>query len=190
MKIQTILLIYSFLIAKSFINELKTNHNIRMLEVEPTSLINGTESLNLIGFGGYNKTKIPNKDTYKFQLKVFFQKIFGYDYKEFLLLKLKLKRGYLRGLDGDGDYINVAAKLNKESLSWDIIQYDIDADGDGKGYEDFDKIDVDTKMKFQNDEPKIEDYNFENCDDVKIMTEIENINEQNLDKDSLYFLMF
>ena len=187
MKIQTILLIYSFLIAKSFINELKTNHNIRMLEVEPTSLINGTESLNLIGFGGYNKTKIPNKDTYKFQLKVFFQKIFGYDYKEFLLLKLKLKRGYLRGLDGDGDYINVAAKLNKESLSWDIIQYDIDADGDGKGYEDFDKIDVDTKMKFQNHEPKIEDYNFENCDDVKIMTEIENINEQNLDKDSFIF---
>ena len=187
MKIHIILIIYSFLIAKSFINELKTNHNIRMLEVEPTSLINGTESLNLIGFGGYNKTKIPNKDTYKFQLKVFFQKIFGYDYKEFLLLKLKLKRGYLRGLDGDGDYINVAAKLNKESLSWDIIQYDIDDDGDGKGYEDFDKIDVDTKMKFQNHEPKIEDYNFENCDDVKIMTEIENINEQNLDKDSFIF---
>ena len=187
MKIQTILLIYSFLIAKSFTNELKTNHNIRMLEVAPTSLINETESLNLIGFGGYNKTKIPNKDTYKFQLKVFFQKIFGYDYKEFLLLKLKLKRGYLRGLDGDGDYINVAAKLNKESLSWDIIQYDIDDDGDGKGYEDFDKIDVDTKMKFQNHEPKIEDYNFENCDDVKIMTEIENINEQNLDKDSFIF---
>ena len=158
-----------------------------MLEVAPTSLINETESLNLIGFGGYNKTKIPNKDTYKFQLKVFFQKIFGYDYKEFLLLKLKLKRGYLRGLDGDGDYINVAAKLNKESLSWDIIQYDIDDDGDGKGYEDFDKIDVDTKMKFQNHEPKIEDYNFENCDDVKIMTEIENINEQNLDKDSFIF---
>ena len=189
MKTQILLIIYFFLIAKSFANELKTNHKIRMLQESTDSpVINGTGIPILLGFGGFNKTKLQNEDTYSFQLKVFFQKIHDYVYKKYLFLKLKLKRGYLRSLDRDGDGdINVAAKLDDDSLKRDIIVYEIDDNNNGTGHKDFDSIDVDTKMKFQNDEPKIEDYNFENCDDVKIMTEIENINEQNLDKDSFIF---
>lgn len=189
MKIQTILIIYFFLIAKSFANELKTNHKIRMLQERTDSPdINGTGIPILLGFGGFNKTKLKNEDTYSFQLKVFFQKIHDYVYKKYLFLKLKLKRGYLRSLDRDGDGdINVAAKLDDDSLNRDIIVYEIDDNNNGNGHKDFDSIDVDTKMKFQDNNSSIKEFNFEDCDDVEIMTEIENINDQKYDIDSFIF---
>ena len=139
----------------------------------------------LIGFGDYNKTRIQDKDTYRFRLTAFFQKMKDdYErskeelkkrYKQYLFLRLRLKRGYLRSLDGDKDYINVAAELKDDSLNRDIIEYEINTDNNGKGYEDFDNIDVDTKMKFQDNNELIEDFNFEDCDRCSFMTEIENI---------------
>lgn len=189
MKIHIILIIYFFLIAKSFANELKTNHKIRMLQ-DHTDFpkTNGTGIPILLGFGGFNKAKLQNEDTYSFQLKVFFQKIHDYVYKKYLFLKLKLKRGYLRSLDRDGDGdINVAAKLDDDSLNRDIIVYEIDDNNNGIGHKDFDSIDVDTKMKFQDNNSSIKEFNFEDCDDVEIMTEIENINDQKYDIDSFIF---
>ena len=190
MKTQILLIIYFFLIAKSFANELKTNHKIRMLQ-DPTDQGNSTGTIGtpiLLGFGGFNKTKLQNEDTYSFQLKVFFQKIHDYVYKKYLFLKLKLKRGYLRSLDRDGDGdINVAAKLDDDSLNRDIIVYEIDDNNNGNGHKDFDSIDVDTKMKFQDNNSSIKEFNFEDCDDVEIMTEIENINDQKYDIDSFIF---
>lgn len=189
MKIHIILIIYFFLIAKSFANELKTNHKIRMLQ-DHTDFpkTNGTGIPILLGFGGFNKAKLQNEDTYSFQLKVFFQKIHDYVYKKYLFLKLKLKRGYLRSLDRDGDGdINVAAKLDDDSLKRDIIVYEIDDNNNGTGHKDFDSIDVDTKMKFQDNNSSIKEFNFEDCDDVEIMTEIENINDQKYDIDSFIF---
>ena len=192
MKTQILLIIYFFLIAKSFANELKTNHKIRMLQ-DHTDFpkTNGTGIPILLGFGGFNKAKLQNEDTYSFQLKVFFQKIHDYVYKKYLFLKLKLKRGYLRSLDRDGDGdINVAAKLDDDSLKRDIIVYEIDDNNNGTGHKDFDSIDVDTKMKFQDNNSSIKEFNFEDCedcDDVEIMTEIENINDQKYDIDSFIF---
>ena len=193
MKTQILLIIYFFLIAKSFANELKTNHKIRMLQ-DPTDQGNSTGTIGtpiLLGFGGFNKTKLQNEDTYSFQLKVFFQKIHDYVYKKYLFLKLKLKRGYLRSLDRDGDGdINVAAKLDDDSLKRDIIVYEIDDNNNGTGHKDFDSIDVDTKMKFQDNNSSIKEFNFEDCedcDDVAIMAETENINDQKYDIDSFIF---
>ena len=193
MKIHIILIIYFFLIAKSFANELKTNHKIRMLQ-DPTDQGNSTGTIGtpiLLGFGGFNKTKLQNEDTYSFQLKVFFQKIHDYVYKKYLFLKLKLKRGYLRSLDRDGDGdINVAAKLDDDSLNRDIIVYEIDDNNNGIGHKDFDSIDVYTKMTFKDNNAKIKDFNFEDCedcDDVAIMAETENINDQKYDIDSFIF---
>ena len=168
MKTKIILIIYFFLIAKSFANELKTNHKIRMLQ-DPTDQGNSTGTIGtpiLLGFGGFNKTKLQNEDTYSFQLKVFFQKIHDYVYKKYLFLKLKLKRGYLRSLDRDGDGdINVAAKLDDDSLKRDIIVYEIEDNNNGIGHKDFDSIDVYTKMTFKDNNAKIKDFNFEDCED-------------------------
>ena len=192
MKTQILLIIYFFLIAKSFANELKTNHKIRMLQESTDSpAINGTGIPILLGFGGFNKTKLQNEETYSFQLKVFFQKIHDYVYKKYLFLKLKLKRGYLRSLDRDGDGdINVAAKLDDDSLKRDIIVYEIEDNNNGNGHKDFDSIDVYTKMTFKDNNAKIKDFNFEDCedcDDVAIMAETENINDQKYDIDSFIF---
>ena len=192
MKTQILLIIYFFLIAKSFANELKTNHKIRMLQESTDSpVINGTGIPILLGFGGFNKTKLQNEETYSFQLKVFFQKIHDYVYKKYLFLKLKLKRGYLRSLDRDGDGdINVAAKLDDDSLKRDIIVYEIEDNNNGIGHKDFDSIDVYTKMTFKDNNAKIKDFNFEDCedcDDVAIMAETENINDQKYDIDSFIF---
>ena len=197
MKTQILLIIYFFLIAKSFANELKTNHKIRMLQDPTDYQLNYTEIKEtkvipiLLGFGGFNKTKLQNEDTYSFQLKVFFQKIHDYVYKKYLFLKLKLKRGYLRSLDRDGDGdINVAAKLDDDSLNRDIIVYEIDDNNNGIGHKDFDSIDVNTKMTFKDNNASIKDFNFEDCEDcngVIIMPETENINDQKYDIDSFIF---
>ncbi len=193
MKSQILLIIYFFLIAKSFANELKTNHKIRMLQDPTDHQGNSTGTIGtpiLLGFGGFNKTKLQNEDTYSFQLKVFFQKIHDYVYKKYLFLKLKLKRGYLRSLDRDGDGdINVAAKLDDDSLKRDIIVYEIDDNNNGIGHKDFDSIDVYTKMTFKDNNAKIKDFfeDCEDCDDVAIMAETENINDQKYDIDSFIF---
>ena len=160
-------------------------------ESTDSPVINGTGIPILLGFGGFNKAKLQNEDTYSFQLKVFFQKIHDYVYKKYLFLKLKLKRGYLRSLDRDGDGdINVAAKLDDDSLKRDIIVYEIDDNNNGTGHKDFDSIDVYTKMTFKDNNAKIKDFNFEDCedcDDVAIMAETENINDQKYDIDSFIF---